>query len=92
MLSHESSPHFYQLLIAPFDAGSFTETPDSNDEFITIYEIIEEDGMEFAVPSYQFEWPVITDPQGEVRDYIKYPGTCVPHDVHADTTPSSDGK
>ena len=48
--------------------------------------------MEFAVPSYQFEWPVITDPQGEVRDYIKYPGTCVPHDVHADTTPSSDGK
>ena len=48
--------------------------------------------MEYAVPSYQFEWPVITDPQGQQRNFIAYPGTCVPHDIHGDTTPSSDGK
>lgn len=75
-----------------FDAGDFTGTPDSNDEFITIYEIIEEDGMSYAVPSYQFEWPTITDPQGEVRNFIAYPGTCVPHDSHGDTVPTSTGK
>lgn len=39
---------------------------------------------------YQFEWPVITDPNGVERDYIAYPGTCVPHDVHGSTIPSSD--
>ncbi len=66
-----------------FDAGDFSETPGSNDEFVTIYEIIEEeDGMQYAVPSYQFEWPVVTDPQGVERNFISYPGTCVPHDEH----------
>ena len=76
-----------------FDAGDFTGTADSNDEFITIYEIIQEDdGQSFAVPSYQFEWPVITDPQGTVRNYIAYPGTCVPHDDHSNTIVSPDGK
>ena len=68
----------------PFTAGSFTGTPDSNDEVITIYEIMQEDdtGMSYAIPSYQFMWPVITDPEGVTRDYIAYPGTCVPHDEH----------
>ncbi len=75
-----------------FDAGDFSGTPDSNDEFVTIYEIIEENGMEYAVPSYQFEWPVITDPEGETRNHIAFPGTCVPHDSHSDTVPSSDGE
>jgi Acetamidase/Formamidase family len=66
-----------------FDAGDFTDTAGSNDEFVTIYEIIEEDdGMQYAVPSYQFEWPVIQDPEGVTRNFIAYPGTCVPHDVH----------
>ncbi|KAL7517048.1 hypothetical protein ACHAWX_002009 [Stephanocyclus meneghinianus] len=74
----------------PFYAGSFTNTPEMNDEVVTIYEIVDEAGGSYAVPSYQFEWPVITDPQGNVRDYIAYPGTCVPHDVHASTFPSSD--
>lgn len=40
----------------------------------------------------KFEWPVISDPQGVERDYIQYPGTCVPHDAHGDTVISSDGK
>lgn len=74
-----------------FDAGDFTGTAGSNDEFVTIYEIVSEDGMDYAIPSYQFEWPVITDPQGNERNYIAYPGTCVPHDAHGDTTPSGDG-
>ena len=37
----------------PFDAGDFTDTPGSNDEVITIYEIIEEGG-ERAELTYQF--------------------------------------
>ena len=74
----------------PFLAGTFTSTPGENDEVITIYEIMDENGQGFAVPVYQFEWPDITDPQGEHRDFIAYPGTCVPHDVHGDTTPSSE--
>jgi hypothetical protein len=66
-----------------FDAGDFTSTAESNDEFITVYEIIEEeDGKQYAIPSYQFEWPVIQDPQGVTRNFIAYPGTCVPHDEH----------
>ncbi|KAL3778725.1 hypothetical protein HJC23_006275 [Cyclotella cryptica] len=74
----------------PFYAGSFTNSPGMNDEVVTIYEIIDEAGGSYAIPSYQFEWPIITDPQGNVRDYIAYPGTCVPHDIHANTIPSSD--
>lgn len=70
----------------PFFAGSFTGTPDKNDEVVTIYEI---EG-DYAIPSYQFEWPTITDPQGNLRDFIAYPGTCVPHDMHGSTIPSSD--
>lgn len=74
----------------PFTAGSFTGTPGSNDEIITIYEVLEsEPGTGFAVPFYQFEWPVITDPMNVTRDYIAYPGTCVPHDVHGNTIPST---
>jgi acetamidase/formamidase len=53
-----------------------------NDEVVTIYEIQEVDGQSYAIPQYQFEWPTITDPNGTVRDYIQYPGTCVPHDAH----------
>lgn len=75
-----------------FDAGNFTGTADSNDEFVTIYEVIEVDGKEYAVPSYQFEWPVVTDPQGVERNFIAYPGTCIPHDNHGGTNVSSDGK
>jgi acetamidase/formamidase len=67
---------------ADFTAGSFSSTPGSNDEVVTIYEIL----GNYAVPSYQFEWPVMTDPMGEERDYIAYPGTCVPHDAHGATT------
>ena len=55
---------------------------DENNEIITIYEILEEDGQSFVVPQFQFGWPKITDPSGTVRDYIAYPGTCVPHDIH----------
>jgi acetamidase/formamidase len=73
-----------------FFAGSFTGTPDKNDEVVTIYEIMDENGQGYAVPSYQFEWPIITDPNGTLRDYIAYPGTCVPHDAHGTTEPSSD--
>jgi len=61
-----------------YTAGSFTGTPTMNDELVTIYELVEEDGRGYAVPSYQFEWPVVTDPSGTTRDYIAYPGTCVP--------------
>lgn len=68
-----------------FAAGSFTGTPEENDEVITIYELVEEDGMSYAVPLYQFEWPVLTDPDGTTRDFIAYPGTCVPHDPHGST-------
>jgi hypothetical protein len=68
-----------------FDAGDFTGTARSNDEFVTIYEIIEEGGKSYAIPSYQYEWPVIEDPQGNVRNFIAYPGTCVPHDPHGDS-------
>ena len=58
---------------------------------ITIYELVTDgEGQDYAVPSYQFGWPVITDPMGERRDYIQYPGTCVPHDAHGDTVPSED--
>jgi acetamidase/formamidase len=74
----------------PYTSGSFTSTPDNNDEIVTIYEIMEIDGMSYAVPSYQFEWPTIADPMGVSRDYIKYPGTLVPHDPHCNTVPSSD--
>ena len=61
-----------------FTAGAFTGTPTMNDELVTIYELVEENGRGYAVPSYQFEWPVITDPTGTTRDFIAYPGTCVP--------------
>ena len=72
----------------PFTAGSFTGTPDSNDEAITIYEIVEDDGngMSYAIPSYQFMWPTITDPDGVTRDFIAYPGTLVPHDEHGESS------
>ena len=49
---------------------------------MTIYELEEIDGQGYAVPQYQFGWPKITDPNGTVRDFIAYPGTCVPHDLH----------
>jgi acetamidase/formamidase len=68
-----------------FTAGSFTGTPGSNDEVVTIYELMEDDDGKYAIPAYQFEWPTLTDPMGDERDYIAYPGTCVPHDPHGDT-------
>jgi acetamidase/formamidase len=76
----------------PYYAGSFTKTPDQNDEIVTIYEIMTDDanGMSYAVPSYQFEWPVLMDPEGTTRDYIAYPGSCIPHDDHCGTTVSPD--
>jgi acetamidase/formamidase len=114
----------------PFYAGSFSKTPTQNDELVTIYEVLDDGtGQGYAVPAYQFEWPVITDPErltcgrnfeslffvvvetshrpccfatttthdhgdnkqmGVTRDYIAYPGTCVPHDPHGDYVPSSD--
>lgn len=74
-----------------FAAGAFSSTPFDNDEVITIYEVVTEGGEAFAVPVYQYQWPVLTDPQGQLRDYIAYPGTCVPHDPHGLTeTVSSD--
>jgi hypothetical protein len=73
-----------------FDAGDFTDTPGSNDETVTIYEFMTDSTGSYAVPSYSFEWPTITDPDGVERNYIAYPGTCVPHDVHGDTTPTSE--
>ena len=63
-----------------FNSGGFTDTPDLNDEVITIYEIVEEDGEVYASLTYQFEWPFVTDPEGVRRDYNAYPGVCVPHD------------
>lgn len=75
---------------SPFSAGTFTGTPDLNDEVVTIYEVLEDEpGKGFAVPAYQFEWPVITDPMGVTRDCTQCPGTCVPHDAHGAFTPSS---
>ena len=59
-----------------FKAGDFTGTPSTNDEIVTIYEVIEEDGKSFVIPSYQFEWPNITDPNGIDRNFIAYPGKC----------------
>jgi len=73
-----------------FDAGDFTDTPGSNDETVTIYEFMTDSTGSYAVPSYSFEWPTITDPDGVERNYIAYPGTCVPHDVHGATTPTSE--
>ena len=76
----------------PYYAGSFTKSmPGENDEIVTIYEVVDAgDGSGYAVPAYQFEWPIVTDPMNVTRDYIAYPGTCVPHDPHACTVPSSD--
>ena len=73
------------------EAGEFSKTPGVNEEFVTIYELVTDaNGKGFAVPSYQFQWPMITDPLNTTRDYIGYPGTCVPHDDHGDTTVSAD--
>ena len=70
-----------------FTAGSSTGTPGSSDEVVTIYELMEDDeGNGYAIPSYQFGWPTLTDPTGVERDHIAYPGSCVPHDSHGDTT------
>lgn len=73
-----------------FTAGSFTGTPGSSDETITIYEIVSDADGDYATPAYQFDWPTIIDPMGEERDFIAYPGTCVPHDAHGDTMISPD--
>ena len=73
-----------------FDAGDFTSTPASNDEVVTIYEIVSDGSQSFAVPSYQMDWPTLTDPDGVTRNYIKYPGTCVPHDYAGVSTDVAD--
>ena len=64
-----------------FDAGDFTRTPGSNDEVVTIYELTSDATGTYAVPSYAFHWPTLTDPDGVERNYIAYPGTCVPPDA-----------
>ena len=69
----------WQVDGTPFTAGEFTGDS-TNDEVVTIYELFEENGEAYATLSYQFAWPTITDPDGVERDYIQYPGTCVPHD------------
>jgi acetamidase/formamidase len=70
-----------------FTAGTFTDTPGSSDEVVSVYELMEDgEGNGYAILAYQFEWPTLTDPMGVERDYIGYPGTCVPHDPHGDTT------
>ena len=74
----------------PFKAGTFTSTSGENDEIVTIYEITEIDRRDYAVPSYQFECPIITNLNGTTRDYIQYPGMLVPHDDHCNTKVSSD--
>ncbi|MGH3054837.1 MAG: acetamidase/formamidase family protein, partial [Gaiellaceae bacterium] len=49
----------------PFYSGSLTGTPHADDEMSTIYEIVDNgNGTGYAVPSYQFQWPTITDPNG----------------------------
>jgi hypothetical protein len=65
-------------------AGTFSGTPGENDEFVTIYELVTESGTGngYAVPVFQFEWPTIIDPMNTTRDYIAYPGTCIPHQPH----------
>jgi acetamidase/formamidase len=73
-----------------FTAGSFTGTPGSNDEVVTIYELMEDgEGNGYAMLDYQFKWPTLIDPMGVERDYIGYAGSCVPHDSHDTTTVSS---
>ena len=59
---------------SPFLSGGFSGTPEANDEVVTIYEIVDMNGNSYAVPSYQFEWPNVTDPNGIHRDFIAYPG------------------
>jgi acetamidase/formamidase len=73
-------------------AGERSGTPGDNDEFVTIYELVSESGTGkgYAVPAYQFEWPIIKDPMNAIRDFIEYPGTCVPHVPHGATTEISD--
>ena len=58
----------------PFLSGGFSGTPETNDEVVTIYEILDIKGSSYVVPSYQFEWPNITDPNGIHRNFIAYPG------------------
>mmetsp|Transcript_42705 Transcript_42705/g.89221 ORF Transcript_42705/g.89221 Transcript_42705/m.89221 type:complete len:451 (+) Transcript_42705:114-1466(+) len=73
-----------------FTAGTFTNTPGQNDETVTIYEIYSEGGELYATLAYQFSWPTVTDPDGVERDYIQYPGTCVPHDLEGFSSTVSD--
>lgn len=71
----------YQARVPKADGSDFvydTANASDNDEIITIYEMVEEDGNAYAVPLYQYEWPSIIDPNGTVRNSIAYPGTCVP--------------
>ena len=74
---------------ATWKSGDFTKDMKS-DEYVVIYELVEdENNMRFVQPYYSFEWPEITDPDGNTRNFIQYPGTCVPHDKHGTFTPSS---
>ena len=62
-----------------FDAGDFTSTPGSNDETVTIYEFMTDSTGSYAVPSYSFEWPTITDPEGVERKVLRTRG---PGDIY----------
>ena len=78
----------YQARVPKADGSAFvydSENAEDNDEIITIYEMIEEDGDAYAIPLYQYVWPSIIDPNGTERNSIAYPGTCVPHSPHGTT-------
>jgi Acetamidase/Formamidase family len=78
----------FQARIPKEDGTAFvsgSNVSSENDEYITIYEMVTEDGTAYAVPLYQYQWPIIEDPNGTVRTSIAYPGTCVPHDPHGST-------
>jgi len=62
----------------PFYTGDFGGHGNMNDETISIYEL--DESGEFATLNYQFKWPFLTDPTGEMRNFYAYPGTCVPHE------------
>ena len=73
-----------------FDAGDFTDTPGSSDRDrhdLRVHDRL--DGI-LRRASYSFEWPTITGPRRRRAQPMKNPGTCVPHDVHGDTTPTSE--
>ncbi|CAN5167031.1 acetamidase/formamidase family protein [soil metagenome] len=60
--------HYKELVTAPKDR-----------EVVTIYEIDQDEGREFAKAVYNFRWTPQTDPYGVVHPTIDYPGVRVDH-------------